>query len=242
MSVFGGPRGDNPFVVGTGDSTPYIADLPSGAALFGLTGLTTSAPDFNAVLYSAPSDAVGALYRMDMGPVGYSDEYTGFDILAFLNLTNVGLLNPMLGIDPGGLDHLFLTPLLSAGYATDPTFGGFGPTVLIALAPHGVYLTLVPEGSAIFNASVSDAQGIVGTGLSNGSFAYLLHPSTAPVPEPGSLQLAGFTVVVIISVKTRWRKVFAHHRSAPSPGRLPVLGLVGHRSDATECPRQAKVV
>ncbi|MGE0385435.1 MAG: hypothetical protein AB7Q97_11935 [Gammaproteobacteria bacterium] len=193
-SSFAGPRGDNPFIAG-GISTPLIADLTGGAELYGLlSGIDALVPDFDAVRAAAPDDAGFVLYRMDLGPAGYSDDYTGFDMLLFINLTGEILLNPRLGVDPSETDTGFLQPLLSGGYASSDLFGGGGPQVLSGLDPFAVWATLVPDTGTIFNATAGDPglyNALSGQHLGNGDFAFITAAGPTVVPLPGTLLLLG---------------------------------------------------
>ena len=130
VSSFTGTRGDNPFVKGV-DDTAFIADLVGGAELFGLlNGIDANDAAFAAVNTGKPANALGAILRLDLGPTGYADDYAGFDMLLFLNLTADALINPMLGFDPLANDPAFRQSLLSGGFATQAAFGGSGPAVL----------------------------------------------------------------------------------------------------------------
>jgi hypothetical protein len=189
-SFFQGPRATNPFIKG-GVETPYIPDLVGGADIYGLlSGVTASSPDFSSVLAGAPSDAVGALYRGDIGPSGYSDDFTGFDILLYINLGVRDLMNPMLGLDPASTDAAFQQALLTGGYMTDPLFGGSGgPQTLSDLTSGAIWATLISDTGTIFNASANRVIPISGASLHNNDVVYLLRVPS--VPEPGTLLLLG---------------------------------------------------
>ena len=189
-----GTRGDNPFIKGA-DSTAFIADLVGGADMFGLlgNGVTANAADFTGVLSGAPGNAMAALYRMDIGPAGYGDDYVGYDMLVFINLLVNDLVNPMLGIDPTNSDPSFLQGLLTGGFMNDPLFGGTGPQALLSLGGYGVYATLISETGTIFNAAAAGAVGLSGISLADGDVAYLL--ARASVPLPGTLLLIGLGLV-----------------------------------------------
>ncbi|MBK1671466.1 hypothetical protein CKO28_26055, partial [Rhodovibrio sodomensis] len=198
-STFVGIRGDNPFVSGT-DDTPYIPDLVGGADMFGLLdGIDANNPAFAALFGSAPSSAVGALLRVDVGPIGYDDDYFGFDMLLMLNLTGDDLLDPLLGVDPTGTDPAFVQSLLAGGFGTQSLFGGTGPTPLGMLGGFDIYATLTPEGSSIFNASVQGARSLNGIPLANGDIAYLQrrNPTAIPVPATFALLLLGLGALAL---------------------------------------------
>lgn len=146
-STFSGTQGLNPFITGGAIATPYIPDLVGGAELYGLFhGLDASAADFAGLRAVAPTDAIGALMRLDIGPLGYDFDFTGFDMLLMLSMSDQPLYDPMLGIDPLESDPAFTVDLLQGGWAANPLFGGTGPSPLGSLGPFGIYATLVPEG------------------------------------------------------------------------------------------------
>jgi hypothetical protein len=192
VSSFTGTRGDNPFVKGV-DDTAFIADLVGGAELFGLlNGIDANDAAFAAVNMGKPANALGAILRLDLGPTGYADDYAGFDMLLFLNLTADALIDPMLGFDPLANDPAFRQSLLSGGFATQAAFGGSGPAVLGSLGGFGVYATLVSEGAGFFNASAVGATSVSGELLGDGDFAYLLRAQS--VPEASALGLFGLAL------------------------------------------------
>ena len=187
-STFAGPRAANPFIT-TGAQTAFIADLVGGAELFGLlAGIDANSPEILGLLGAIPSDAVGALLRLDLGPTGYGDDYAGFDMLLLVNLLGQVLNAPMLGIDPTDSNPGFLVALMQGGYQNDPLFGGAGDAVLGSLSAFGIYATLVPEGGTMFNASAAGASGVSGRILGNGDAAFLLAAANG-VPEPGTIAL-----------------------------------------------------
>jgi hypothetical protein len=185
---FSGPRADNPFVKGTGDSTPFIPNLVGGAELYGLLeGLTVDSPEFDAIRAGAPLGAVAALWKADIGPAPYNVDFVGFDMLLLLNLSDNALVNPMLGVDPGN-DQTFLNALLGGGYTRDPLFGGSGDQVFSSLAAKGIYATLVAEGNTAYNFG---ANGLTQSVLGANDLGYL---GGAPVPEPATWTLLGAAV------------------------------------------------
>jgi len=205
VSSFAGPVDDNPFVKGSSDLTPYIADLAGGAELFGLlNGVNGNDLNLLALLGVIPTNAVGALLRLDVGSASYSDNYTGFDMLMFINLTSSGLINPMLGIDPSNTDTTFLTPLLTGGWATNPLFGGSGGfSALTLLDGFDIWATLIPDSGTIFNASLDGAgiQGLSGQYLANSQFAFISLNQPPSVPEPGT-----FLLIVIAAFSLIWAR------------------------------------
>ena len=189
-------RGVNPLINGATTLTPYLPDLVGGAELFGLLdGLDANAADFAEVRGSAPADAVAAIMRFDLGPVGHADDFTGFDLLVLLNLTDDALAAPMLGVDPADADPGFLLPLLQGGYETNPLFGGVGPGVLAELPALGVYGTLVPHSGTLFNVSVGGADPL-SISLANGEFTHV-------VPAPATLPLLTFGMRGLVWMRRR---------------------------------------
>jgi hypothetical protein len=204
-STFSGTQGLNPFITGGAIATPYIPDLVGGAELYGLFhGLDASAADFAGLRAVAPTDAIGALMRLDIGPLGYDFDFTGFDMLLMLSMSDQPLYDPMLGIDPLESDPAFTVDLLQGGWAANPLFGGTGPSPLGSLGPFGIYATLVPEGGTLFNAYVGGASP-VSAHLSNGEFVFLTG-SPAPIPEPATLALSLCGLATLVSTRRWWRK------------------------------------
>lgn len=195
MTRVDGPRAANPFIAGN-PLTPLLPDLAGGAEAFGLfPGLDALDPAFDGLRLAAPMNAVFALARYDALPFGDMLDFTGFDLLLFVNLTDEALAAPALGADPAGLDSSFLQSLLQGGFGNDPLFGGAGDAVLPFLVPYGVYGLLIGENGTTFNAS-ADGLSASGLSLANGDVAYVARATEPPppvaVPEPGSLALLGF--------------------------------------------------
>jgi hypothetical protein len=44
-------------------------------------GISALAPDFASLRNTASADAMAALYRLNIGPTGYNDDFQGFDML-----------------------------------------------------------------------------------------------------------------------------------------------------------------
>ena len=187
VETYAGPRDANPFIKGS-YATPFIPDLADGAAAYGLLdGITALDPFFAAVRAAAPAGAKQALYRAHLGPGLYGHDFTGFDALFLINLSDETLRDPMLGIVEAGTDESFLQALLRNGALFDPAFGGDGAELLGTLAPYAVYMTLIPQDGTRFNFG---ANGSVVTNqhLGVGEIAFAAAAST-DAPEPRALSL-----------------------------------------------------
>tara|TARA_R110002096_G_scaffold224142_1_gene413420 strand:- start:176 stop:1183 length:1008 start_codon:yes stop_codon:yes gene_type:complete len=189
-SNFAGTRGDNPFSKGA-DDTPFIADLQGGAELFGLlNGVDANNAAFSSVNSGAPSNAFAAILRLDVGPASYADDYSGFDMLLFINLHPFDLMDPMLGFDPAGLDLAFQQDLMTGGFTTQALFGGSGGAQMLGpIGGFDVFATLIGEGKGIVNADARNLNGISDVVLNNGEVAYLT--AVVGVPEATPLALLG---------------------------------------------------
>jgi hypothetical protein len=141
------PRDANPFVSGT-PNTPFIPDLEGGAEVYGLTDLDADT-DLTDVVYAAPANAIAALVYEDVGRGGFGDDYSGFDMLAVLNLSDGDLSDLMFGAGSSG----FETGLLTGGIANNAEFGGDGVPDALILGSDEVYVTLVPTGTNDFQLS-----------------------------------------------------------------------------------------
>lgn len=186
-----GQRAVNPFIQGS-VLTPLIADLEGGAEGFGyLSTLSALSADFTTLRVGAPMDAIAALMRLDVGPTGYGDDYTGFDMLLLVNLTGGQLVRGGLGV--GGAAGLTAS-LLLGGYARDAEFGGMGDEVDSLFDAFGVYATLVRDSDLVFNAAF-DEGSISQATLGDGDFAYILRSnSTSQIPVPGTISLVALAL------------------------------------------------
>jgi hypothetical protein len=194
VESYDGARNTNPFIAG-GVETPYIPHLSGGAEAYGvLAGMNVFSPEIQPLLGTIPSNAAAELVRLPIGPLGYNDDFKGYDMLLYVNLTNHALVNPRLGLDPSGSDETFLKPLLEGGLTHNPIFGGSGsPVVMHSLGAFGVYATLVPEGSNFFNAGFG-GHSVGGFDLSHGAAARIFldsHVNAIPEPSTYAMLLAG---------------------------------------------------
>jgi hypothetical protein len=152
-SFFVDTKHSNPYLA---SDTPYIADVLGGRETYGLLdGIDIE----NLIpLADRPADAVAAVIRLDIGPLydlnndglfeSGSPDYLNFDLLLFVNLTNVNLGAPTLGIN--------------TTVETDLMFDGLGAQQsLSALNAFGVWATLVPESASSYaiSASIGGAGG-----------------------------------------------------------------------------------
>jgi len=175
---FAGPKGTNSFIKSS-TKTPYIPDLVGGAEVFGLLyGIDAQDSYFAPLRNSAPTGSVLALWRPSSGPVGYDDDYEGYDLVLMVNLMSVGVNAPKLGVDTEGTDNSFLQPLLKGGYDFET------PTQLSVLGANGVYAILVPEGSALFNAKTTKSGEVasISQSLALGEMAFDLSGEPTPTP------------------------------------------------------------
>ena len=189
--------GANPFVSGT-PMTPQIADLAGGAEVFGLIdGVTDN--DIALIDRVANPDALVAVIRLDQFDVdsnaATNDDYVGFDILLFVNLTDLTLTNPSLGVEYGANVGL-LQPLLTGGLAVDPMFGGTpglgpdGSQFLTKLNAGAVWATLIPDESITISASIDGpTTPLSAMSLSDGEVAYIkaVRPGLGTAPALSGL-------------------------------------------------------
>ncbi|MDZ4853052.1 MAG: PKD domain-containing protein [Pirellulaceae bacterium] len=153
-------------------STPLIAGIAGGADAGGLLDkfffdLPLSIQDLIRPPFPSlgtPADALAAVVRVDAtgeilshfvdGTSINTDDYTGFDLLLFVNLTPFALTSPRLGIATFN-GSTFDAPLSLGGIAADSLFGGSGSrTILNSLNNGAIFATLVPNGTVFVNASL----------------------------------------------------------------------------------------
>jgi 6-phosphogluconolactonase (cycloisomerase 2 family) len=211
-SVFLGPRADNLYLSDStilSEITPLIAGLSGGADRFGLlAGIGKNVFDYTPLdggTTAPPADALVAVLRLDGTPRFETatnsvvfDDYTGFDTIVVVNLTNVSLANPELGILVSGSTDL--------NYETALRIDGLGPNqTLSTLGPGQVWATLVPATTSAstisVNASVDvnpavsgETNPIEGISLARGGVAFI----TAARPDLGiPASLSGLEAMVV---------------------------------------------
>ncbi|MCA1684777.1 MAG: lactonase family protein, partial [Planctomycetia bacterium] len=188
-----GMVGANPYIAGA-PTTPLIAGLEGGAEVYGLVplgSLLTSLEGSDAVkkaVANAPSDALVAVVREAI-PTGFA-QYSGYDLVLYVNLTGNALASPTLGVVAPGTGPNFESALQIGGVANNAAFGGTGaPQVITGLPANAIWATLVPTAAAeSVNASLGGAVvPVAGQPLASGAFAYItvqraFDPSAYAVP------------------------------------------------------------
>ena len=169
-----GERAANAMVAGS-VATPDIADwqfatgqtvsVDGGAAIYGLLDGLTSA-NFTAITgVTPPADAMVAVIRLSIGPGTGAEDYTGYDMLLYVNLTDYALSTPTLGVGEAA------TGLLTAGISTNTTFGGSGGAqTMTVLGAHQIWATLIPESATTVSAGIGGISG-TSSSLSNQAIA-----------------------------------------------------------------------
>lgn len=200
-SLVAGPKAENPFIAdgsnATADDTPFIAGLAGGAEVFGLLKNVTAA-SLAALFPDAPGDAVAGLIRLDVGPAGYAQNYTGYDMVLFVNLSPSGLAQPRLQMTLPGTQMAQTLPVLridGVGSATALGTLGVG-AVWATLVPDvdGVQLSASVGGDVVplSLASLPKAQ-VVNGAASAGQALYLRYGA----PTPPTAQLGGADAIVL---------------------------------------------
>ncbi len=162
-NYYAGPTAANPFIYSTSaQSTPYIPDLLGGAQVYGLLDLAAGLDyktlldfDLNTVAQDdAPADALVALYRVDSGYEallgGEALDFSGYDLLLMINLTQMNLAIPSLGIHLADSADATLTTRLG--------YDGLADSELVqldALNAGAIWVTLVPETVLTVSASIN---------------------------------------------------------------------------------------
>jgi hypothetical protein len=188
-TVVAGPTATNAMLSGT-VATPLIAGLANGAAVYGIVAdLDGRTLDFNGAIagvQAAPVDALVAVMRLDAS-VALGLDYTGYDMLVVVNVTNVTLANPMLGIGGGANQALRTDGIAGAG-------------TLASLGAGQVWVTLIRESDDSFTASVGSVGGAAGrlggaagsVAIADGEVQYVRaqRPASAATPALTGLDAA----------------------------------------------------
>ncbi|MFO0928937.1 MAG: PKD domain-containing protein [Gemmataceae bacterium] len=176
-------------------STPVVAGFAGGANTYGLVSdpnllaaLRASSP-VQAAVAAAPAGAVATVIRETI-PAGF-DQYTGYDLVLFVNLTGVTLATPKLGITQFTADPSFLLDLQAGGLL------GTTAQRIGALPAHGIFALLVRQDfladGQFANASLGGPiVGVTGASLTPGVAHYLTLPPTA-APPPAQLRTYSVT-------------------------------------------------
>ncbi|MBX9580656.1 MAG: hypothetical protein K2X87_10140, partial [Gemmataceae bacterium] len=169
----------------------FAGNLAIGAGLYGLLSGVTPDQVMRLTSAAVPAGALAAVVRLDLGPAGYDADYTGFDVLAFVNLSSVPLPAPRLGAVVAGAGAFTLALQVD---------GVGAARVLTSLAPGGVGMTLVPDDAADpadafqfvkVTASVGGAAaGLSAVTLVDGQAAFLTATRPALATDPA---VTGFT-------------------------------------------------
>ena len=160
--------------------TPTIAGLTGGADAFGLIeGVQIHDMDFRPLAggpaNAPPPAAVAAIYRFDSGadafgagvPESLRADYTGYDLVLFINLADTTLDNPQIGLTTTGAGGTHLMQLESYGIDssapwTRVTIDGLGSgqvwAILVPdLGPGGLAVNASVDGGPDIAASVMNA-------------------------------------------------------------------------------------
>ena len=162
-----GQQGTNPWLANS-NGTPMIAGLVGGADVAGLLEKSlTQLPESirTSILEGQTSNTLAAIVRVDAtreilsqlvdGIAVNSDDYIGYDLLLFVNISNIPLDQPKLGINLGSGVSTLLQNLATGGVTRHVGFGGNGSfKTLSALNPGSVWATLIPDGTVKVNANL----------------------------------------------------------------------------------------
>ena len=183
--TFTGPRDINPFILGDVE-TPFML-LSQGRNFSSDVGLAGFLSDTNAnalrsrgFLSDVPTDALGALLRLDSGFGG--GDFIGFDVLLFVNLMEEIATGAGLGVDP-----------LSGGT-------GFLNNLPSDMAAFSVFATLIPENGTTFSAAF-DGFELLDVELAVGETQFLA--AVSAVPLPASLPLLGAAIAGLVFLRRR---------------------------------------
>lgn len=180
-----GTRGTNPYL-SEAPLTPFIAGMLGGADTYGLapqgtllSALTTPDGMLRTLAANAPVNALASIVRMDI-PEGF-DQYVGYDLVVFINLTSMPLADPRMGLTASP-DSMFAAPLAFGGVGSNATFqkfeGGGSLRSIGAIPAQGIFVTLVPKSDARFvNASLGGSvANVAGESLNEGDAYYITLP------------------------------------------------------------------
>lgn len=131
-----GPRVTNSFL---GATSPTIPGTTGGPEAFGILEGCAAA----SVFPDAPPGAMAALMRCSVGPAGFDDNFVGYQMVVYANLSSGDLNVPRLRWGTSGE----MQQLLLGGRTRRTEFGGTGLQTLSALPPGAVYAVLVPAGA-----------------------------------------------------------------------------------------------
>ena len=170
------------------------------------------------VAAAAPAGALAALHRRDVGPGSFSDDYTGYDAVLFINLTNQPVGSPAMAL--GQLTTN--VPLRVQGYTRSPLFGGGGPQVLDSLPGNAIYMTLVPSAvtQAVARAwTMNGPRTVTTTSFTNGASIYILK---APESVVAMGRIAVSNIPVAVTGVTAQVYVMQSSGSLTVPSRQPL--------------------
>jgi 6-phosphogluconolactonase (cycloisomerase 2 family) len=204
--TFSGARVLNPFLSNDG-GVARIAGLAGGADVFGILPGVNDA-DFDLTF---DADALVAVIRLDTVPMplignpSNTDDYDGFDVVLFVNLTDVALSMPALTVLLGGSSANTYDPLAVRGLGSLTTMSMIGP--------NEVWATLIPEETIEVNASLFGDETkaaalristiLDGTGLIEGTDNALLIKAVQPASSIVPAEVPGFTAIAASADGTR---------------------------------------
>ncbi len=182
-------------------TTPNISDLQGGGAnAFGiLANLSATDPSLAPLRSAAPTGALGALIINGTGLPGYSEEFTGYQWVFFVNLSGRALNNVSLGFDSTGQ-----RTNVSLGLYQETT-SGFNIALqrIASLQSGDIFSFLVPTGqlsTGLFNVSADGATSLhVRPAYEFGNVTYLM-PSASNAPEPSSILSAGLSLLIFAGI------------------------------------------
>ncbi|MCB2039430.1 MAG: beta-propeller fold lactonase family protein, partial [Rhodoferax sp.] len=188
---YAGTRADNVYISDVAsnpalDDTATIAGLAGGADLFGLlSGVTEFS--LAGILGTVPDNALAAVIRLDVGPGAYNDNYTGMDMLLFVNLSGGNLSTPRIGVGlSGSADASILRDLQIDGVGNLRNLGSLGAGQ--------VWATLIPDTTVTVNATVAGSiSGLSGKTMIDNQVEFI----RAVRSDVASAELAGMDAVAV---------------------------------------------